>query len=422
MAVQLAEAVERIAEKSVQGDYSRFTIFGGALAAIGLAVFVFSLLGGNADRAWQTFHVNWIFFTGLTFGSIVITAAHKIANARWSGLVLRLSQPAIAFVPVLLIGWALIFTVGYQPVYGHMDAQLHGLPAGKALWLSHGWMAVRLAIFLLAMFWFGYQMIRSDILPDLVLVKDKVSGARRVRYERMLQGYNAEENHRRIYRMAAIFAVLYSIAMTSVAFDGIMALQPHWFSNLLGGSYFMGAFLAGNMLLALLVIHAPKALGIGEYISKKQIHDQGKLCFGFTVFWMYLIWAQFIVIWYANMPEETGFVFARLWGEWRMLGAWVFIGVFLIPFGGLLSVGSKKTPLTLGLFAVVSLASLWLERYLMVIPSVSGESGPVFGLPELGPTLAFLGLFLVCYAWFARTYPMVSPVRAMITLEKEAAH
>jgi hypothetical protein len=134
------------------------------------------------------------------------------------------------------------------------------------------------------------------------------------------------------------------------------------------------------------------------------------------------MWAQFLVIWYGNMHEETGFVFARLWGPWRPVGAAVGIGVFLIPFAGLLGVAPKKAPLTLGLLATISFASLWLERYLLVTPSVTAAAGPVFGLPELGPICLFLGLFLTCYAIFARTFPMVSPRLALITLQKEAAH
>jgi hypothetical protein len=134
------------------------------------------------------------------------------------------------------------------------------------------------------------------------------------------------------------------------------------------------------------------------------------------------MWAQFLVIWYGNLPEETGFLFARLWGPWRPVGTWVFLGMFIIPFFGLLGVMPKKVPFTLGLFTSVSLFSLWLERYLDVLPSITKQSGPVFGLPEFGPTAAFLGLFLLAYGLFARTFPMVSPRLAEITLDRERGH
>ena len=182
--------------------------------------------------------------------------------------------------------------------------------------------------------------------------------------------------------------MLYAIVLTLVAFDGIMALQPHWFSNLLGGFFFMGSFLGAHMLLALMMIYGASHLGVADLVSPKQRHDLGKLCFGFTVFWTYLMWAQFLVIWYGNLPEETGFVFARLWGHWLPVGKAVFIGMFLVPFFGLLGVAPKKTRATLGFFAVVSLVALWLERYLLVMPSVSALPGPVFERARAGADAA----------------------------------
>ncbi len=138
--------------------------------------------------------------------------------------------------------------------------------------------------------------------------------------------------------------IVYALVFTMVAFDGIMALQPHWFSNLLGGWYFMGSFLGAHMLLALNMIYGGKHLGVEDLISGKQRHDLGKLCFGFTVFWTYLMWAQFQVIWYANLPEETGFVFARLWGPWIPVASAVLFGHVLHPVRGAARRGAEEEP------------------------------------------------------------------------------
>jgi hypothetical protein len=100
----------------------------------------------------------------------------------------------------------------------------------------------------------------------------------------------------------------------------------------------------------------------------------------------------------------------------------VLVGMFIIPFFGLLGVAPKKTRVTLLFFATVSLVALWLERYLLVMPSVTALPGPRFELPEAGPTMTFLGLYLVSYALFARTFPMVSPRLAEITLDRERGH
>ncbi|HET9464869.1 MAG TPA: hypothetical protein VFO71_05040 [Gemmatimonadales bacterium] len=417
---------ERLVQHSVRGRYDLFLGVGAGLTIFGLILFLRSL-GEEpfAVRAWQLFHVNWIYFTGLAGGSVAFAAVQKVTNAKWSGLIIRFAEAAVAFLPVSLIGLVLIFTAGYEAVYGPMEHALHSLPHSKSVWLSHNFMFGRLALGLLAMTIVGWKLVKADMTPDLYAVRNVANGGRRQLYERWSGQYErtaAPEHESRIRRLAPIYLVLYAYVFTLVAFDGIMALQPHWFSNLLGGFFFMGSFLGAHMLLALLMLYGSRHLGVADLVSPKQRHDLGKLCFGFTVFWTYLMWAQFLVIWYGNLPEETGFVFARLWGHWLPIGKAVFLGMFVIPFFGLLGVAPKKTRVTLGFFAVVSLVSLWLERYLLVMPSITPLPGPVFEVHEVGPTLLFAGLFLLSYALFARTFPMLSPRLAEITLDKERGH
>ena len=418
---------ERLIQRAVSGRYDLFLGVGAGLTILGLILFIQSLLAGEASatRAWQLFHVNWIYFTGLAGGSVAFAAVQKVTNAKWSGMMIRFAEAAVAFLPISLIGLILIFTAGYDYIYGPMQLAMQDLPHSKAVWLSHGFMFGRLGLGLMAMTVVGWKLVRADVLPDIHAVRSAVAGGRRQLYERWAGDYNrapALEHEAGIYRLAPLYVVLFAYVFTLVAFDGIMALQPHWFSNLLGGFYFMGSFLSGHMLLALLMIYGARHLGVADLVSPKQRHDLGKLCFGFTVFWTYLMWAQFLVIWYGNLPEETGFVFARLWGHWLPIGTAVGLGMFVIPFFGLLGVAPKKTRVTLGFFATVSLVALWLERYLLVIPSITPLPGPVFAVPELGSTLLFAGLFLLSYALFARTFPMLSPRLAEITLNRERGH
>jgi hypothetical protein len=420
---------ERLAQRAIAGRYELFLAVGAGLAILGVILFVQSLLAGpaSADRAWQLFHVNWIYFTGLAAGSVAFAAVQKITNARWSGMIIRFAEASVAFLPVSLLGLVLIFTAGYDSIYGPMQAALHELQHAKAVWLSHDFMFARLGLGLLALTIIGWKLVWADMVPDFHAVRAAAPDGRRLRFERWSRGYDQStasvaQQEMRIHRLGPGYAVLYAYVITVVAFDGIMALQPHWYSNLLGGFIFMGAFLGGHMLLALLMIHGAAHLGVSDLVSPKQRHDLGKLCFGFTVFWTYLMWAQFLVIWYGNLPEETGFVFARLWGHWLPIGVAVLWGMFIIPFFGLLGVRPKKSKVTFGFFATVSLVALWLERYLLVMPSVSALPGPQFRVPEAGPTLAFAGLFLLSYGVFGRTFPMLSPRLAEITLDRERGH
>jgi len=418
---------DRLVQRSLAGRYDLFLGVGGGLAILGLILFLMALSGAHADRAWQLFHVNWLYFTGLAGGSVAFVAVQKITNAKWSGMVIRFASASAAFLPISFVALLLIFGAGYHSIYGPMEEAAHGMQHSKAVWLSYPFMFARLAIGLGLLTVIGWRLIRADLVPDLLAVRGVAPANRRALFDRWTRGYDgsddaAAEQQERIGRLAPTYAVLYALVFTIIAFDGIMALQPHWFSNLLGGFYFMGSFLGAHMLLALMTIYGASHLGVADLVSPKQRHDLGKLCFGFTVFWTYLMWAQFLVIWYGNLPEETGFVFARLWGHWLPVGRAVFIGMFLIPFFGLLGVSPKKVRATLGLFAVISLTALWLERYLLVMPSVSALPGPTFGQPEAGPTLLFVGLYLLSYALFARTFPMISPRLAEITLERERGH
>ncbi len=418
---------DRLVQRSVAGRYPLFLGLGGGFTILGAILFYRALAAGDADRAWQLFHVNWLYFTGLSAGSIAFVAVLKITNAKWAGMITRFASASSAFLAVSLLGLVPIFTIGYRAIYGPMNAQLSTMSPGKALWLSHGFMFARLGLGLLILTLAGWRLIRADLVPDMFAARGAVDGGRRALFDRWSRNYDgsdraAQEQYGRIRHYAPVYVVVYAIVLTLVAFDGIMALQPHWFSNLFGGFYFMGSYLGAHMLLALMMMYGASHLGVADLVSAKQRHDLGKLCFGFTVFWTYLMWAQFLVIWYGNMPEETGFVFSRLWGHWLPVGWAVGLGMFIIPFFGLLGVAPKKIRVIFGFFATVSLVALWLERYLLVMPSVTALPGPIVGVPEIGATLLFVGMYLLVYALFARTFPMISPRLAEITLGRERSH
>ena len=416
------QLLARLSERAVGGRWTTLLGLGGLLALAGLGLFVLNARGAGADRAWQLFHVNWLYFTGLATGSVALSAVQRTTRAKWGGVIVRFAEASAAFLPLSIVGLVLIFTVGYEHIYGPMQHQLETLAHGKAVWLSRPWMFTRLFVSLVALTVVAWRFLWTDLQGDVAATAGVVGADRQARYARWAQGHDEARNDERGFVLAPLCLVRYAVTLTRVGFVGIMALQPHWFSNLLGGFYFMGSFLGGHTLLALMMMYGAAHLGVGDLVSPKQRHDLGKMCLGFTVFWAYLMWAQFLVIWYGNMPEETGFVFARLWGHWMPVGRLVLLGMFVIPFIGLLGVAPKKFPGTLALFTGISLVSLWLERYLLVVPSVTTADGPVIGMPELAPTLLLTGLFLLGWAWFGRTFPMLSPRRALVTLVSERGH
>src|SRR5256886_939063 len=254
-------------------------------------------------------------------------------------------------------------------------------------WLVSGFFFPRNGLILAALAWLSWRFVRHDLAPD---VRELVDG----------RPVDRLEGRDQIAREAAILTVGYAFGYSLLAFDLMMSLANKWVSNLFGAFYFMGSFLAALMALAVLAIMLRRRMGLAQLISAKQLHDLGKLCFGFTVFWAYLMWAQFLVIWYGNLPEETYFIFYRLIGPWRPVGVAVFLLVFVVPFIGLLGVRPKRSPPTFLAFALVSLAGIWLERYLEIVPSINRGAAPALVVPEIGTTLLLAGLLLLSSAWF----------------------
>ncbi len=398
-----ATAVSRtdLARKARQFPAASFTLAGGLLAALGAAAFLWVLARGGDARAWQSWHVNFMFWTGLAQGLVVFAATQKLAKGHWSGVVIRLAEAAVAFLVVSLALY-LGLIVGRTYIF----SWLHEPRPDIGSWLTAKFFFLRNGAIYVLLTWLSWRFVRHDMAPDIHELADGRPAGR-------LEGRDT------IAREAAVLIVAYAFGYSLLAFDLMMSLAHKWVSNLFGAFYFMGSFLAALMALAVLTIAVRRRMGLDGLFSTKQQHDLGKLCFGFTVFWAYLMWSQFLVIWYGNLPEETFYIFYRLIGPWRPIGVAVFLLVFVAPFIGLLGVRPKKHAPTFVVFALTSLAGIWLERYLEIVPSINRGAGPALGVPELGVTALFGGLFLLSLGWFGARYPMLSPRLAADTVERE---
>ena len=389
-----------LVQKARQAPVARFALFGTIAAILGGIVLVLGVIGRHPERTWWAYQTNFVFWVGLAQGMVVFAATQKLAKGHWSGVIIRFAEAGAAFTTVavvlfigLIIGRQYIFTWIHEP------------RPEVGWWLTNKWFFVRNGAILVALSWLSWRFVRHDTAPDV----RELAGETVVR----------TEDAPRISREAAFLILAYAFGYSLLGYDLIMSLSTKWVSNLFGAFYFMGSFLAGLMALAILSIVLRRTMGLAGVYTSRQQHDLGKLCFGFTVFWAYLMWSQFLVIWYGNLPEETYFIFYRLYGVWRPVGIAVFLLVFLIPFIGLLGVKPKLFAPTMVGFALVSLVGIWLERYLEVVPAINHGAGPAIGLPEIGVTVFFGGLFFMSWAWFASRYPIISPRLAADALERE---
>lgn len=399
--------VDRAELATLAGRFPVRTVrmLGALLVLLGGAVFAWALLGAYPDRAWWAYHVNFMFWCAVAQALVVFAATQKLAKGHWSGFVIRFAEAAVGFQVV-----ALVLYLGLYVGRAHIFSWLHEPRPDLGSWLTSPWFFLRNFAILAVLAWLSWRFVRHDVEPD----EREIAQQAPVELDAAAKGV--------ISREAAFVVIGFAFGYTLLGYDLMMSLAHKWVSNLFGAFYFMGSFLAALMLLTVLSLAFRAPMGLDSLVSAKQRHDLGKLCFGFTVFWAYLMWSQFLVIWFGNLPEETWFVFYRLFGAWRPVGVAVFVMVFLIPFVVLLGVRPKKHVGIRLAVAAISLAGIWLERYLEIVPSVNHGAGPALGVPEIGVTGLFVGVFLLAYAWFGARYPMVSPRLAADTLERERHH
>jgi mono/diheme cytochrome c family protein len=204
-----------------------------------------------------------------------------------------------------------------------------------------------------------------------------------------------------------------------MAFDLIMALDPIWYSSLFGGHFFISTFYLG--LAGLAVVTGLVCLCVDSHaISSAQLSDLGKLMFGFCLTYLAMLWSQYVVIWYGNLLEETHFVVTRLWEKpWAPLSWGALIASSFLPFLFFLSRRAKQRPLVIFWLGILILVGLWVERYVLVVPSLwHGEVAP-FGWIEMGVTAGFFGAIGLSYLVFLKNFPILPFMPGNNTAQEE---
>ena len=400
-----------------------------ALAGIGTLAFLVALVA-DADRAWRAYHVSWLFFTSLSSAGVMFVAVQRITTARWSRAIIRFEEGYVAFLPVALV--LLVFSLALGR--NHIFPWTHEIPpvSEKVLWYDGTFVTLRVllafTVITVLSLWYIYTSVRLDV----GLVPEAGSGWAAGLRARMRNGFGDERRelhstHSLQGKLAVALALAFGYGWTILAFDLAMGLSLHFQSTLYGWWFFMGAWLCALTLFTLLVLAWRRFLGAESLIGENIFHDLGKLCFAFTAFWGYLTFSQFLIIWYGNLGEETHWPRLRLIEPWVRFSVSAVMMVFFAPFFGLLSRAAKVFKPTLALFTTISLAGMFLVRYLEVYPSLYGEatSNP-FGIYEIAIMLGYAGVWGFCYLAFMNAFPrmrvtlMTSPYRDEVQVPVDA--
>jgi len=371
-----------------------------AAAAGALAVAaVLALAAGDPRQALASYLVAFLYWLSIALGGLFFNLAMLASRAGWCVVVRRLAEHlagtlwlyALLFVP-LAVGAAYVW-----PWWGGADPAADPILAGKAGWLDPGFFWLRSAVYLAAWALLGWWFRRRSLAQD-------ASGDPGVT--------------RRLQALAAPAILVYALTQTFAAFDWIMSLDPHWYSTIFGVYFFAGQAVAIFSLLALLAMaleRGGKAEGgerrpgpLAGVVTVEHYHDLGKLLFAFVVFWAYIAFSQFMLIWYANIPEETVWYAHRLEHGWEGATWALAIGHFVLPFFFLLPRGVKRKRSTLAAAAVWMLVVHYLDLYWLAMPAIHPE-GFRPHLLDLVALLGIGGLALGALA-FALARPALVPI------------
>ncbi len=345
----------------------RPTLLAASTAVGGLGV-VGTYLAAEPARFW----INWIYWFVLLFtlalGSLFIVALQHLVSARWSVPIRRvperLSTLLVPAAPVALLSLcaAPVLLPGTRP-----EAVHNRVLAGKAIWLGLPFLSVRtvlsVALCLLAL----TILVRGSILQD--------------------QTKNPLFNVR-ARRFAPAFMVIFAFVVTLVAFDWISGLVPEWYSDIFGIYLFAGAFLAGlsATCVAIATLKGQQRL---RQVRSDHLYNLGGFTFAFTVFWAYIAFAQYLLMWYADLPEEVNWFHVRLVGGWYIVTIALVAVHFVIPFFALVTRDAKGDTKRLKWVALLMLGAHALDIYWLLFP-VLGK-GVVFSWPELSFAMLFVG-------------------------------
>jgi hypothetical protein len=362
---------------------------GYGLGALGLVAFLAGFLltpAAERGRFGAAYLTGFMFTTTIGVGALFFVVIQHLTKAGWSVAPRRimewLSQGLTAsaglFVPIVLMS---------QDIWHHWmgpHAAHDPILLKKQAYLNPTFFYVRAVIFLLTWAllaaWFYKQSRDQDTSGDRKLSAKRESAA-----------------------PPAIAAL--GITISFAGFDWVMSLDPHWYSTIFGVYIFAGSLVSSMAVLALCIIRLRKHNVGGDLLTVEHMHDVGKFLFGFTVFWAYIGFSQFILIYYANIPEETIWYKHRWEGGWSSISMLVFLGHFVAPFLILISRTAKRSPTLLGLGATIIVVMHWVDLYWLVMPNFDHHLH--FRLVDILGVIAPVGLTLAWLAWRVLGHPII---------------
>lgn len=364
-----------------------------ALSIVGIVIGIATIVYGlflNQDhviheRTFANLLLMAYYFACVCMSAAFFLAVQFVAQAGWSASILRVPQAMSKTLPIAVVILLAVIGAGLYTgnLYHHWNAEgltdpnsphYDKLIDGKSSFLNVPFFMTRQIVFL------GIYSIFAYVVAKLSYNEDLTGG---------LNSYNKS------FKYSCIFLVIYGFTTPVFAFDTIMSLEAHWFSTMFGWYNFAAMWVSSLAAIAVILIVLRKA-GYMGWVNNSHLHNLGQFIFGFSIFWAYVWFSQFLLIYYANMSEETVYFYKRF----NSYEFWFYLNLvlnFLAPLLLLMDRDSKRSENILLFVSIVVLIGHWVDYYQMIMPGIfefGTKSGSGFGIFEIGIALGFVGLFV----------------------------
>ncbi|MEX0288732.1 MAG: quinol:cytochrome C oxidoreductase [Flavobacteriaceae bacterium] len=355
------------------------------------------------NRPWSALYVAAFFFFMIALGVLAFYGVQRASQAGWSPLLFRVMEGITAY---LVPGGIIVFVILVLSVlhmnhmFPWMDAEVVAhdeLLQNKSGYLDPTFFLIRAAIFLGG--WIAYR----EYSRKFSLAQDEADD---------------NSNFKKNFRISAAFLVFYLVSESIMSWDWIMSVDPHWFSTLFGWYVFASMFVSGITVIAMVSIYL-KSKGYLPDVNDSHIHDLAKFMFGISIFWTYLWFGQFMLIWYANIPEEVTYFVTRI-EDYKLPFFGMVAMNFVFPLLLLMNSDYKRVNWFVVMAGIVILSGHYLDVFNMIMPATVGDQWYI-GIPEIGGILFFAGLFIF-WVFRALTKAPLQPKRNPYIEESRQFH
>lgn len=347
------------------------------LMGIGLVAIVTGFVV-DSHRAWANLLVNNFFFLAIALFGTFFVAMQYLSQAAYAVTLRRVPEAMSQFLWVAAPLMILIFLFGHHDLYHWTHHELYDIEsehydeilAGKSAFLNIPFFIIRMLICIGGWLWATHLLRKYSLQQDL-------SGGLIF--------------HKKSLTVSAIFLVFFAVTSSTSSWDWLMSVDAHWFSTIFGWYVFSGLWVSGTITTILFIIYLKKK-GHLPNVNENHLHDMGKWMFAISMVWTYLWFSQFMLIWYANLPEEVMYFQFRI-EHYRTIFFGMLVVNFVLPFFALIARDTKRNVRFLVVVGVLIFLSHWADVFVMVMPGTVGEHWHI-GFIEVGTFLGFLGLFL----------------------------